>query len=83
MKNAVLTKPHLTALVAVVLVLRWLTTAHLTMTAAGTTVSVPALVVVAAVLVALAGLAAALLVYRTRAERAMLAAWQARKVATS
>jgi hypothetical protein len=83
MTKTLLSKPHLAAVVAVVLVLRWLTATHLTVTAAGATVSVPALVVVAAALVAVAALAAALLVYRTRAERAMLAAWRAGKAATS
>ena len=83
MTKTLMSKPHLAAVVAIVLVLRWLTAAHLTMTAAGATVSIPALVIVAVTLVAVAGIGAALLVYRTRAERAMLAAWQARKAATS
>jgi ABC-type uncharacterized transport system YnjBCD permease subunit len=80
--NAAWIKPRLAAVLAVVVV-RWLTAAHLTLTVAGASVSVPALVLVAAALVALAALAVALLVYRTRAERAMLAAWQTQKAATS
>ena len=42
----------------------------------------PALAVAAVAVVTVAAAAVALIVYRTRAEQAMLAAWQARKAAT-
>jgi hypothetical protein len=75
-------KAHLTALVLALLFLRWLVTAHVALTVGGLTAIVPALVVAAAAVIAAAAAAAALIVYRTRAERAMLAAWQAGKAAT-
>ena len=49
----------------------------------GSTVIVPALAVTAVTVLTLAAAAVGLLVYRTRAEQAMLAAWQARKAATA
>ena len=42
----------------------------------------PALAVAAVAVITVAAAAVALIVYRTRAEQAMLAAWQARKAAT-
>jgi uncharacterized membrane protein YccF (DUF307 family) len=77
-----MSKVHLTALVSALLFLRWLAVGHVAVTVAGATVSVPALVVAAVAVVPVAAAAAVLMVYRTRAERAMLAAWQARKAAT-
>ena len=77
-----MSKAHLTALVSAVLFLRWLATGHVALTVAGATIIVPALAVAAAAVLAVAAAAAGLIVYRTRAERAMLATWQARKAAT-
>ena len=77
-----MSKAHLTALVSAVLFLRWLATGHVALTVAGATATVPALAVAAVAVITVAAAAVALIVYRTRAERAMLAAWQARKAAT-
>jgi len=74
-----LTRPA--AAVIAVLFARWLATGHLTATVAGATISVPALAVAAACVLAVTGAIAGLLIYRVRAEREMLAAWQARRVA--
>lgn len=76
-----MSKAHLAALVSALLFLRWLATGHVALTVAGLTVAVPALLVAAVAAVAVTAGVVALLVYRTRAERAMLAAWQARKAA--
>ena len=74
-----MSKAHLAALTAFLLVLRWLAAVRLPLPVAGTVITVPALAVLAAaVIVVTAGLAA-LLVCRTRAEQAMIAAWHARK----
>jgi len=63
------------------LFLRGLATAQVIVPVGGFPLAVPVLaIVVVTVVVAMAGLAA-LVVYRTRAERAMLAAWQARSAA--
>ena len=78
-----MSKAHLTALVSALLFLRWLAAGHVALTAGGLTATVPALVVAAAAVLTVTAAVAALIVYRTRAERAMLAAWQARKAATS
>jgi hypothetical protein len=84
-----MSKARLTTLVSALLFLRWLVTGHVTMTVAGAPVAVPALAVAAATAIAVAGAVAALVVYRARAEQAMLAdramhaAWQAQKAATS
>ncbi len=77
-----MSKTHLTALVSAVLFLRWLAAGHVALTVAGATVSVPALAVATVAVVTVTAAAVALIVYRTRAEQAMLAAWQARKAAT-
>jgi hypothetical protein len=77
-----MSKPHLAALAAVVLFLRWLVTGHVAVTAGGLTFIVPALALAAVTVLTLTAAAVALLVYRTRAEQAMLAAWQAQKAAT-
>jgi len=74
-----MSKTHLTALVSGLLFLRWLAAGHVALTVAGATVSVPALAVATVAVVTVAAAAVALIVYRTRAEQAMLAAWQARK----
>lgn len=76
-----MSKPRLIAAVAAVVFLRWLTVARVTITVAGIPVSVPAFAVAAATVLTVATALVALLVYRTRAERAMVAAWQARKAA--
>jgi len=76
-----MSKAHLTALVSALLVLRWLATGHVAVTVGGATISVPALAVAAVAVIAVAAAGVALVVYRVRAERAMLAAWQARKAA--
>jgi hypothetical protein len=68
-----MSKAHLTAIVSALLFLRWLATGHVAVPVGGLTATVPALAVAAA--------AVAVLVYRTRAERAMLAAWQVRTAA--
>jgi hypothetical protein len=78
-----MSKPHLAVLAAVVLFLRWLVTGHVAVTAGGLTFIVPALALAAVTVLTLTAAAVTLLVYRTRAEQAMLAAWQARKAATS
>ena len=76
-----MSKAHLTALVSGLLFLRWLAAGHVALTVAGATVSMPALAVTAVAVVTVTAAALALIVYRTRAEQAMLAAWQARKAA--
>jgi uncharacterized membrane protein YccF (DUF307 family) len=76
-----MSKTRLIAVISAVLFLRWLAVGHLTLTVAGATISVPALAVAAVAVLAVAAAAVALVVYRVRAERAMLAAWQARTVA--
>jgi hypothetical protein len=76
-----MSKPRLAALVSAVLFLRWLAVGHVALTVAGATVSVPAFAVAAVAVLAVAAAAVALVVYRVRAERAMLAAWQARTAA--
>jgi hypothetical protein len=82
-----MTKARLTALVSALLFLRWLAVSHVTVTACGLTATVPALAIAIAAAVAVAGAVATLLVYRDRAERAMLAqramhtAWQTHKAA--
>jgi hypothetical protein len=67
-------KTRLTAAVAVALFLRWLAVGHVSMTIGGASMSVPALVIVAGCVLAVTAAAAALLVYRVRAEQVMLAA---------
>ena len=74
-----MSKAHLTALVSGLLFLRWLATGHVALTVAGLTATVPVLAIAAVTVVAVTAAAVALIVYRTRAEQAMLAAWQARK----
>lgn len=76
-----MSKTYLIAALAGVLLLHWLTTAHVTLTVAGFPVLVPMLAIAAAAVVTVTSALAALVVYRVRVERAMLAAWQARKVA--
>jgi hypothetical protein len=78
-----MSKAHLTAVVSALLFLRWLATGHVALTVGGLTAAVPALAVAAVVVLTLTTAAVWLVVYRTRAERAMLAAWQAGKAATS
>lgn len=78
-----MSKAHLTAVVSALLFLRWLATAHVALTVGGLTAVVPALAVAAVVVLTLIAAAVWLIVYRTRAERAMLAAWQTGKAATS
>jgi hypothetical protein len=70
---------RLAAVVLAALFLRWLAIAHVAVTAAGFTVTVPALAVAAVAVMTVTAAAAVLMVYRVRAERAMLAAWQASK----
>jgi hypothetical protein len=65
--------------VALALFLRWLAVGQVTVTVDGAPVVLPALAVAAVCLTAVAAALVALVVYRIRAERAMLAAWQARK----
>ncbi len=76
-----MSKTRLAALVTALLFARWLAVGHVALTVAGATVLVPALAVAAVAMLAVAAAAAALVVYRVRAEREMLAAWQARRVA--
>jgi hypothetical protein len=78
-----MSKAHLTAVVSALLFLRWLATGHVALTVGGLTAVVPALAVAAVAVLTLTAAAVWLVVYRTRAERAMLAAWQAGKAATS
>ena len=78
-----MSKAHLAAAISALLFLRWLATGHVALTVGGLTATVPALVVAAVAILAVAATAAGLIVYRTRAERAMVAAWQTRKAATS
>ena len=78
-----MSKTHLTALVSALLFLRWLATGHVAVTAGGLTATVPALAVAAVAVLTVTAAAVGLIVYRTRAERAMLATWQTRKAATS
>jgi len=68
-----MSKAHLTALVSALLFLRWLAAGHVALTVGGLTVTVPALAVAAVAVIAVTAAAVALIVYRTRAERAMLA----------
>ncbi len=75
-----MSKTRLIAVISAVLFLRWLAVGHVAVTVAGATVLVPALAVAAVAVLAVAAAAVALVVYRVRAERAMLAAWQARRV---
>ena len=77
-----MSKAHLTALVSALVFLRWLVTGHVALTVGGLTATVPALPVAAVTAATVVTAAVALIVYRTRAERAMLAAWQTRKAAT-
>ena len=74
-------RAYLVAAVAVALFLRWLAVGQVTVTADGIPVVLPALAVAAACLTAVAALLVVLVVYRARAERAMLADWQARRAA--
>jgi ABC-type uncharacterized transport system fused permease/ATPase subunit len=74
-----MSKTHLIAAVAVTLFLRWLATGHVALSIAGAVISVPALLVVAVTVVAVTGAAAAVVIARTRAELAMLAARQAQE----
>ena len=76
-----MSKPHLIAVISAVLFLRWLAVGHVALTVAGATIIVPALAVAAVTMLAVAAAAVALVVYRVRAERAMVAAWQAQKAA--
>lgn len=76
-----MSKAHLTAALSALLFLRWLATGHVALTVGGLTATMPALAVAAVAVCAAAAAAVAVIVYRTRAERAMLAAWQARKAA--
>jgi hypothetical protein len=76
-----MSKAHLTAVISALLFVRWLATGHVALTVGGLTAVVPALAVAAVVVLTLTAAAVWLVVYRTRAERAMLAAWQARKAA--
>jgi hypothetical protein len=72
---------RLAAVVLAALFLHWLAVGQVTVTVDGAPIVLPALAVAAACLTAVAALLAALAVYRIRAERAMLAAWQARSAA--
>jgi len=65
---------RLAAAAAVALFLRWLAVGHVTMTACGASMCLPALVIVAGCVLAVTATAAALVVYRVRAEQAVLAA---------
>jgi hypothetical protein len=69
----------LALVIPVVLFLRWLAAGQVVVTVAGTPVAVPVIAVAAVAMIAVTGALAALLVYRIRAEQAMMAAWQARK----
>lgn len=77
-----MTRARLTTVVVTLLFLRWLAVGHVALTVAGAAVSIPALAIAAVAVVAVAAAVVALLMYRVRAERAMLAAWQAPKAAT-
>lgn len=77
-------KAHLYLAVAALLLmmLRWLASAHVAVVlAGGAVISVPVLAIVAAAAVVVTAAVAALMVYRLRAERAMLAAWRTRTAA--
>jgi hypothetical protein len=76
-----MSKPYLIAAVCLALFVRWLAVGQVTVTVAGAPVTVPALALAAVAVIAAAGAMAALVVYRVRAERAMVAAWQARRAA--
>jgi hypothetical protein len=75
-----MSKTRLIAVISAVLFLRWLAVGHVALTVTGATVIVPALAVAAVAVLAVIVAVVALVVYRVRAERAMLAAWQARRV---
>ena len=77
-----MSKAHLTALAPVLLFLRWLATGQVALSAGGLTATVPALAVAAVTVITATAAGVGLIVYRTRAGRAMLAAWQAGKAAT-
>jgi hypothetical protein len=64
--------------VVAALLLHWLAAAQVLVPVGGFPVAVPVLAVVVLVAVVVMGGLAALLVWRTRAEQAMVAAWQAR-----
>jgi hypothetical protein len=72
-----MTRKRLAAVIAAIVVVRWLAAWHVTVAAAGLTLAVPALAIAAVVLLALAAAGTALVVYRVRAERDMVVAWQA------
>ncbi len=74
---------HLTAVISALVFLRWLATGRVALTVGGLTATVPALAVAAVTVTAVAAAVVWLAVYRTRAERAMVAAWRAGKAATS
>jgi hypothetical protein len=76
-----MTKARLTALAAAVLVLHWLATAQVTITAAGFPVAVPVLALAAIIVAAVAAAAAVLLVCRSRAEQAAVMVWRSRYAA--
>ena len=80
-------KAHLTAFVLALLVLRWLATGHVAVTVGGLTATAPALAVAAVAVAAITAAVVWLIVYRTRAERAIRTAWgagwRAGKAATS
>jgi hypothetical protein len=73
---------HLTAVISALLFLRWLATGRVALTVGGLTATVPALALAAVAVLAVTAAAVWLVVYRTRAERAMVAAWLAGKSGT-
>jgi hypothetical protein len=74
-----MSKTYFAAAVVVALFLHWLAAGHVTVTLDGAPVVLPALLVAALMLISVSAAAVALVVLRIRAERASLAAWQARK----
>jgi hypothetical protein len=68
-------------LAVLVLVVRSLAGAHVLVPVGGLVVAVPALAIAAVTVTAMAAAVTALVVYRIRADRATLAAWQASKAA--
>jgi hypothetical protein len=73
-----MTRKRLAAVIAAFVVVRWMAAGHVGVTVAGLTLAVPALAVAAVLVLAAAAAGVALVVWRVRAERDMVAAWQAR-----
>jgi hypothetical protein len=76
-----MTKTYAAAVLAAVLVVRWLVTAQMTVTVAGFPVIVPVLAVALGTVLAAAGTVVVLVVHQDRAQREIAEAWRARRAA--